>query len=166
MTKKQIVMLATFHEYQQPSKRGEKTPGNVKLEKALTYLSDKCSVQKVMEEWSEKQGPSVASENAQKLGLGYANVGTPDEGQFSTYVGTINFPWHTGRLPHDETAPLMCEHGPIDVQEAREERMTRNVLREMENYKSGLFIVGIAHTQSLGKKLEGQGFEVILCILV
>jgi hypothetical protein len=154
--RKKIVMLATPHAYQQPG-----NPGNARLEACLRYLSLKFHGQVVMEQWSEEKGPSFAEELTPKLGLEFANVGTPDEGMFRTCWPQISHPDHDGTLPYDPDAPPMLhEYGPLDAQAAREEQMVRNIRKKMEDYGGGIFIVGIAHTHSLHSKLVEMGFDV------
>jgi hypothetical protein len=149
-----IVMLATVHQYQKV--------GNVRsldLEKRLDYLKSQFGAQIVMEEWAENQGESVAKAFATKKGLQWANVGAPEEPQYRTYTGPINYPGHDGTLT-DENAPGMYEYGPFDNQEARENRMAKNIGAHMENYETGLFIVGLAHLHSILAKLRPLGFTV------
>jgi hypothetical protein len=151
---KTIVMFATVHQYQ---KLGNARSSE--LERRLDYLKSQFGVQIVMEEWAENQGESVAKAFANKLGLHWANVGTPEEPQYRTYTGPINFPGHDGTLT-DWDAPGMDEYGPFDNQEARENRMAQNIEVEMENYETGLFIVGLAHLHSIFGKLRPLGFKV------
>jgi hypothetical protein len=81
-----------------------------------------------MGEWADKYGESVADKFSKASGLHWANVGTPDEPQFRTYTGPINYPGHDGTLqPPDWDAPPMDEYGPFEKQEAREDRMAKNV---------------------------------------
>jgi hypothetical protein len=54
----------------------------------------------------------------------------------------------------------MCEYGPFERQENRERRMAENVQAEMENYESGLFILGLAHLHSVFGKLHSLGFKI------
>jgi hypothetical protein len=54
----------------------------------------------------------------------------------------------------------MDEYGPFENQEARENRMAKNIGAEMENYETGLFIVGLAHLHSIVGKLRTSGFKV------
>lgn len=145
---KSVVMLATFHQYQVLG-----NDRNSELEKRLDYLRLKFDVQTVMEEWSEKEGDSFAQVFAKKLGLHWANVGTPDEPQFQTYWGLIHYPGHNGTLKHDPDAPSLDQYGPFENQEARENWMTKGVQAEMEKYESGLFILGVAHLHSVFGKL-------------
>jgi hypothetical protein len=154
--RKKIVMLATSHDQQRLG-----NPGNAALEACLGYLSRKFKVQIVMEEWSEQHGPSFAEQLAPKLGLQFANVGTPDEEPFRTCWPQISHPAHDGTLPYDPDAPPMLhEYGPLDAQSAREEQMVRSIGKNMEDYRGGIFIVGIAHTHSLYSKLVALGFDV------
>ncbi len=149
-------MLATIHQRQIPGLASDS-----ELEARLGYLKSKFSVQIVMEEWAEKHGESVAKKFAAKSGIQWASVGTPDEPQFSTYTGPINYPGHDGTLqPPDWHAPPMDEYGPFANQEAREDRMAQNVKSEMENRETGLFVLGIAHLHSLFGKLTVLGFDV------
>jgi hypothetical protein len=152
---KNVVVLATIHQYQTPG-----NDANLGLEKRLDYLKSKFGVQIVMEEWSEKKGESVAKAFTTKSGLHWANVGTPNEPQFQTFWGLIHYPGHNGTLPHDPDAPSLDEYGPFENQEARENRMVKNVQAEMENYETGLFILGVAHLHSLFAKLKALDFKV------
>jgi hypothetical protein len=152
---KSIVMLATVHQYQML-----RNDGNSELEKRLDYLRSKFSAQTVMEEWSEKKGESFAKAFATKSGLHWANVGTPDEPQFRTYWGLIHYPGYNGTLQHDPHAPSLDEYGPFENQEGSENWMVKKVQVEMENYETGLFILGVAHLHSLFAKLRSLGFKV------
>jgi hypothetical protein len=152
---KSIVMLATVHVYQVPGHSR-----NSGLEERLDYLSRGFGAEIVMEEWSDKQRESVVRTFATKSGLHCANVGTPDEPQYGTYLGPINHPEYNGTLPHGWNAPEMNEYGPFENQEARENRMAKNVQSEMENYEAGLFILGLAHLHSVFGKLRSLGFKV------
>lgn len=152
---KNVVMLATVHQYQ--------ILGNglsSELEKRLAYLRSKFNAQSVMEEWSEKCEESVAKDFATKSGLHWANVGTPDDPQYRTYSGLINYPGHNGTLRWDPHAPSMDEYGPFANQEAREDRIAKNVQVEMESYESGIFILGIGHMHSLFGKSLSLGLKV------
>lgn len=113
-----------------------------------------------MEEWSEKKEESFAKAFAPKSGLNWANVGTTDEPQFQTYWGQIHYPGHNGTLQYDPDAPSLDEYGPFENQEARENRMVKNIHAEMENYETGLFILGLAHLHSVFGKLKSSGFTV------
>jgi hypothetical protein len=148
-------MLATVHQYQMAGNKD-----NSALETRLEYLRSNFSVQTVMEEWSEKQGESRAKTFATNLGLHWANVGTPDEAPFKTYVGLIHHPGHNGTLEYDANAPSLDEYGPFESQEARENSMVKKVQIEMQNYQNGLLIVGVAHLHSLFAKLRASGFRV------
>jgi len=152
---KNVVMLATVHQYQITG-----NDLNSELEKRLAYLRSKFNVQAVMEEWSEKFGESVSHGFAARSGLHWANVGTPAEPRFRTYSGVINYPGHNGTLRWDPHAPPMDEYGPFENQEARENWMAKNVHAAMENYDTGLFILGIGHMHSLFGKLLSAGFKV------
>jgi len=113
----------------------------------------------VMEEWAERHGQSVASQFAQTRQLSWANVGTPDETQFRTYTGPVNYPGHDG--PNgDWDAPGMDQYGPYENQESRELRMAANVDAEMKSYEAGLFILGLAHMHSIFGKLRSLEFNV------
>ncbi len=154
--RKKIVMLGTLHKYQTLG-----DPGNDRLGECLAYLSRKFHVQIVMEEWIEEQGPSFAKELAQKLGLKFAYIGTPDEEPFRTCWPQISHPAHDGTLPYDPDAPSMLnEHGPFDAQNAREEQMLRSIRKKMEDYTCAIFVVGVAHIHSLHSKLLAMGFDV------
>lgn len=159
---KSVVMLASAHEYQVLG--NDRNPG---LEKRLTYLRSKFSADIVMEEWSEAQWESFARGYAAKSGLDWANVGTPDEPKYRTYVycGCIKHPSYDGTLKshrpaYDRDAPWMNEYGPFENQEAREVRMAANVQAEMANHTSGLLILGTAHLHSVLSKLRSLGFNV------
>jgi len=159
---KSVVMLASVHEYQL---RGNER--NPELEKRLAYLISKFSADIVMEEWSEAQGESFAQGFAAKSGFDWANVGTPDEPQYRTYVcsGCIKYPGYDGTLrPYrpagDPDAPPIDEYGPFDNQENRERRMAENVQAAMEKHETGLFILGTAHLHSVFGKLHSLGFKV------
>ena len=155
--KKKVVLLATVHQNQIKG-----LGNNSGLEDRLKYLISRLGVQNVMEEWSDKHGPSVARELTTKLGLRWANVGTPEEEQFRTYTGPINFPGHDGTLqPVDWDAPGMYEYGPFENQEARESRMATNIRAEMASHEIGLFVCGLAHLHSLFSKLRALEFEVL-----
>ena len=151
---KTVVMLATIHQAQ--------ALGNAlgsPLEARLDYLKSKFGVQTVMEEWSDKK-ESLAKAFATKSGIHWTNVGTPDEPQFKTYWGLIHYPGHNGTLEHDPDAPSLDEYGPFENQEARENWMADRVKVEMENYETGLFVLGVAHLHSLFAKLRSLGFKV------
>jgi hypothetical protein len=159
--RKKIVLLATPHGYQQPG-----NPRNASLEECLRYLSRKFKVQVVLEQWSETRGSSFAETLAPKLGLDFANVGTPDVGPFRTCWPQISHPAHDGTLPYDPDAPtILHEYGPLDAQNAREQQMLRNIREKMEDYTVGIFIVGIAHTHSLHSQLVSRGFDVTTYVL-
>jgi hypothetical protein len=159
---KTIVMLGTAHLL-------HRVPGDdriAELEKCLDYLKRRFVAQVVMEEWSEKKKESVAKAFAPRLGLPWANVGTPDEPQYWTYTGYINYPGYDGTLPeYDPDAPGMNEYGPFENQENRERRMAENVRAEMERYDVGLFILGTAHLHSVLGKLQSSGFKVVAFVL-
>ena len=151
---KKLVMLATIHQHQVSG-----SAGCADLETRLEYLRSKFDVEAIVEEWSDKKG-SCAKGFAAKSSLHWANVGTPDEPQFRTYWGLIYYPGHNGTLPHDPQAPSLDEYGPFESQEARENWMVNRVQAEMANYKTGLFIIGVAHMHSLFSKLRAVGFDV------
>lgn len=182
---KSIVMLATVHERQVLG-----DARNSELETRLDYLVSKFGTQVLLEEWFEKQRESVAKAFATKKeresfakafaekkalatksDFHWANVGTPDEPDYRTYTGPINCPGYDGTLQLPEfaggdelqhwKAPEMREYGPFENEETRENRMAMNVQAEMENYESGLFILGLAHLHSVFGKLRSLGFKVI-----
>ena len=113
-----------------------------------------------MEEWTEKKGKSRTKAFATKAGLHWTNVGTPDEPPFQSYLGQIQHPAHNGTLPPDPDAPSLNEYGSFESQEARENWMVKKVQAEMENYETGLFIIGVAHLHSLFAKLRSLDFKV------
>jgi hypothetical protein len=152
---KSVVLLATIHESQM-----SRNDGNSELENRLDYLKSKFGAQTVMEEWTEKKGESRAKTFATKAGLHWISVGTPDEPPFQTYWGQIQHPAHNGTLPHDPDAPSLNEYGSFESQEARENWMVKKVQVEMENYDTGLFIIGVAHLHSLFSKLRSLDFKV------
>ena len=139
---------------------------SLELGKCLDYLKVKFKIQEavdvqtVMEEWHENLGETVVKEFATKSGPRWANIGTPDEGQFRTYRGPICFPGHNGTLQSDGDAPEMHEYGPFENQDAREKRMVQNVRAEMESYESGILVLGLAHMHSVFEKLQSSGFKV------
>src|SRR5580704_276404 len=155
MPMKRVVMLATIHQHQV---RGN--PGNAEFEKRVGYLKSKLGGKIILEEWSEKQGKSAAEEFAPSLGLQWFDVGTPDETQFWTYAGPINFPGHDGTLS-DWDAPGMSGYGPFINQEARERQMAKNIQAQMQSSDGGIFILGLAHLYSMYGKLRDLGFDVI-----
>ncbi len=158
---KNVVMLATTHERQMST-----NDASSELGKCLGYLRSKFKVQKtvdmqiVMEEWHENLGETTVKQFATKSGLHWANVGTPDEVKFRTYMGPICFPGHKGTLQPDGEAPGMYEYGPFENQDAREKQMVQNVRVEMENYESGILVLGLAHMHSVFEKLQSSGFKV------
>jgi hypothetical protein len=98
---KNIVILATVHQYQMSG-----NDMNLELEKHLDYLASKFDVQIFMEEWAEKRGRSISDKIAARLGIQWANAGTPDEDQFRTYrCANVRHPGHDGTLDHDHSAP-------------------------------------------------------------
>jgi hypothetical protein len=155
---KTVLMLGTPHLL-------HRVPGDDRiagLERCLEYLKCKLGAQVVLEEWSDKQGESVAKAFATKSGLRWVDVGTPDEPQYRTYVGYINYPGYSGSLPeYDPDAPGMNEYGPYENQENREYRMAENVRAEMERCETGLFVLGTAHLHSLFGKLQSPDFKVV-----
>jgi hypothetical protein len=153
---KAIVIFATMHQVQMLGH-----DGNLEFENRLDYLRSKFGVQILLEEWAEKHGDSVAKLFATKSGLDWTNVGTPDQPQYRTYTGPINFPGHDGTLqPPDWDAPGMYEYGPFENQELRENQMATNVQTEMQKHETGLFILGLAHLHSVFGKLRPLGFRV------
>ena len=154
---KTIVMLGTAHLLH----RVPEDDSIAGLEKCLYYLKRRFGAQVVMEEWSEKKKESVAKVFAPKLGLPWANVGTPDEPQYRTCTPYINNPGHEGALEYDPDAPGMCEYGSFEKQENRERRMAENVLAEMEKYETCLFVLGTAHLHSMFGRLQSLGFKVL-----
>jgi len=156
---KTVVMLGTAHLLYQV-REDDRT---AELQKCLDCLKRKLGTQVVLEEWSEKKKDSVAKAFAPKLGLPWVNVGTPDEPQYWTCTGNVNYPGYNGAaLPeYDPYAPGMIEYGPFENQENRECRMVENVRAEMEKYETGLFILGTAHLHSLITKLRPLGFKVV-----
>ena len=54
----------------------------------------------------------------------------------------------------------MDEYGPFESQDAREDQMADNIRVEMENFETGLFIVGLAHVHSMFSKLRALGLSV------
>jgi len=168
---KSVVMLATVHEYQVLG-----NARNSELEKRLDCLISKFGAQVVMEEWFEKKRESFTKAFAEKKALAtksafhWTNVGTPDEPEYRTYTNPINCPGYDGTLQLPEfaggdelqhwKAPEMREYGPFENQETRENRMAKNVQAEMENYETGLFILGLAHLHSIFGKLRSLGFKV------
>jgi hypothetical protein len=158
---KNIVMLATIHECQMITNDAAS-----ELRKCLDYLRSRfkgeksVEVQIVMEEWHENLGETVVKDFATKSGLRWANIGTPAEVQFRTYRGPICFPGHNGTLQSGGNAPEMCEYGPFENQDAREKRMVQNVRAEMQNYESGMLVLGLAHMHSIFEKLQSSGFKV------
>ena len=158
---KNVVMLATIHQYQMSG-----NDAGSELRKCLDYLRSQFKAQKtvelqtVMEEWSKELGETVVKEFATKSGLHWASVGTPDEPRLRTYLPAVTYPGHNGTLRPDHGAPPLCEYGPFQNQEAREKRIVQNVRAEMENYESGIFVLGLAHMHSVFKKLQSSGFKV------
>jgi hypothetical protein len=158
---KSVVMLSTMHELQMST-----NDRSSELKKCLAYLKSEFKAQKsvdiqvVMEEWHDDRGESAAREFATRSGLQWANVGTPDEGQFRTYRNPICFCAHNGTLRSDGNAPQMREYGPFEKQEARENRMVQNVRAAMQKYESGILIVGDNHLHSIFGKLRSSGFNV------
>jgi hypothetical protein len=107
---KSIVILATTHENQ--------IVGNARssgLEQRVDYFKSKLGVQIVMEEWSKKKGKSAAETFTNKSGFPWANVGTPDEPQFRTYRGPVNYPGYDGTVPSDPDAPPLRTKRPAKI---------------------------------------------------
>lgn len=153
---KTIVMLGTVHRLQQKG-----NPLSGELDSRLGYLAGKFQVQVILEEWTDKR-PSSAADFARSIGVGWSNVGTPDEEMFRTLAcPPVNHPGHDGTLEPDEDAPSMLEYGPIDKQENREARMLSNIRDEMSNYDVGLFMVGLGHLHSMASKLLAASFHVV-----
>jgi hypothetical protein len=152
---KSLVMLAIVHSCQEP--------GNTQasdFEERLDYLRSKFDAQVILEEWADAE-QSVTALWAKKLGLRWANIGTPDEARFQTFSGPINFRWHKGTLqPPDVHAPAIYEYGPFENQEAREKCIVKNIQAAMESHEAGLLVVGLAHTHSLFGKLQSAGLKV------
>jgi len=147
-------VLATDHGSQKLGNRR-----NGELERRLEYLYRNFGVQLFMEEWASNQGESVAKEVALRLDIKWVNIGTPEEPQYRTYTGPIDYPGHDGPF-QDSEAPTMYAYGPFDNQEARENRMTENIIAAMKHYGTGLLVIGLAHLHSLTAKLNSAGFSV------
>lgn len=155
---KTVLMLATPHVL-------HRVPGNdrtARLERCLDYLKCRFGAQAVLEEWSDNQGESLARAFATKSGLPWHDVGTPDEPQYRTFTGYIDYPGYDGdALPaFDPDAPGMIEYGPFRKQENRERRMAKNVRAEMEKYETVLLVLGTAHLHSMFGKLLSRDFKV------
>ncbi len=152
---KRVVVIGTDHAIQ---KTGHLK--NPELRSRLLYLIEQFAVTTLMEEWAEKQGPSVASEVAKGF-IAYKNVGTPPGAAFQTFrYAPIDHPAHDGTLAPSWDGPSINEYGPLDRQERREQRMIENILSEMEGHSVGLFIVGHAHLHSMSLKLKEAHFNV------
>jgi hypothetical protein len=155
---KRVVILATDHTSQIGGLDAERNQG---LKLRLAWLKSKFDWQIALEEWSDKHDHSVAREFANAAGLQWHNVGTPDEEQFKTFNGPINYPENDGTIqPVDWHAPSMYEYGPFENQEARENRMADNISAKMEVYEVALYIVGLAHLHSMFLKLHSRGIVV------
>ena len=185
---KSVVMLATLHEYQELgnarnselekrldyliSKFGAQVVMEEWFEKQRESVAKPSATKKERESFArpsatKKERESFARAFAERKALAtksafhWANVGTPDEPQYRTYTGLINYPGYDGSLqPPDWDAPQMYEYGPFENQEIRENQMAKNVQAEMGNYESGLFILGLAHLHSVFGKLQSLGFKV------
>jgi hypothetical protein len=152
---KRLVVLGTMHNLQLVGHHQ-----NAEFLERLLFLIEKFSVTAIMEEWTEDQPPSVASQLAGGP-VRYKDVGTPHESAFRTYqFHPINHPAHDGILGSCFDAPSMSEYGPIDRQQNREQRMVTNIRGEMEGHRAGIFIVGLAHLHSMSTKLKEAGFNV------
>ena len=150
-----VIVLGTIHEFQDVGH-----PKNKELEARLSFLIEKFAVTMLMEEWTEKKQASFASKLA-KDAVAYRNVGTPPEAEFRTFrFAHVHHPYHDGMLRNCDDAPPMSEHGPLDNQENREQRMLRTIQSAMEDRTVGLFIVGHGHIHSMSIKLKKAGFNV------
>ena len=152
---KRLVIFGTSHDAQE-SGDGK----NSELEQRLSYLAQMFAPTILMEEWTERRAPSFVCSFANRLGLAYKNVGTPQEEQFQTFYNPVNFPGHNGTLGPQCDAPFVCEYGPLDRQENRELRMAANIQNEMGDHQTGLFVVGLAHLGSISSKVHQAGFNV------
>ena len=83
---KRIVILATIHQYQVAGH-----DRNAELERRSEYRKLKFGEQIMLEELSEELGRSVAQDFTARIGLHWANVGTPDQEQFRTCRGAYQF---------------------------------------------------------------------------
>jgi hypothetical protein len=153
---KTIILLATSHERQ---RAGDGM--NSEFEKRLAHLVNNFKVTLLMEEWTDKESPSFASQWVNGKPLGWKGIGTGDEPEFQTFrIPYTHHPAHDGTLGINLDAPSMCEYGPIGAQENRETKMAGNAEVEMKQHQSGLLIIGLAHLHSMSAKLENRGFKI------
>lgn len=118
----------------------------------IEYLVRTWQVEILMEEWTSNKGATVGQRLASDLRLEWVNVGTPSTAEFKTHIPLCD--------PMEEPPLVIDRFGPLPVHIKREEYMVSEIQKTMIGRSSGLFIVGLAHLQSMSEKLLKAGYEV------
>jgi len=144
MNTKQLTIFGTRHYTEKI------IPSEIRM--AMELIVDKSSPTIGLEEWSTKQversGFGVVCESKKIL---WTSIGTPPTDQLKTYDYTyaLDFPMGAN----------IQQHGPIGVQEQREQLMCANIVGAMSSHESAVLVIGIAHLQSMCVKLKNN-FQV------
>jgi hypothetical protein len=124
----------------------------LEIRAALELIIDTFSPKTVLEEWSgSRPFRSGVATLCQAKNVPWKSIGTPTTAEFETYN-------HTYALDFPPTANV-ARHGPIPIQERREDTMRQNIIREMSTFDVGVLVIGLAHLHSMSNKLSDD-FDV------
>ncbi len=142
--RKKIILVGTNHGVQ-----GQDFNGTNQFQKIIIALMVKHDIQLIFEEWDwlETSWITVGHKIAIDRSLPWKNVGTPNEPEYET------------------CSDFLTSGGAVTVytpttQSTREICMLGNIRQTMKDYNAGMFILGLAHMQSMSEKLILLGFEI------
>lgn len=142
-----VIVLGTNHDLQEKDYGGTNEFRDV-----VHYLIREWQVEIVMEEWTSTRGGTVGQRLASELRIEWFNVGTPGSADFKTDSPLFD--------PMEEPPLVIYRFSPLAVHIRREEYMIVGIRKTMVGKSCGMFIVGLAHLQSISEKLLNAGFEV------
>lgn len=142
-----VIVLGTNHDIQEKDYKGTN-----EFRAVLEYIIRVWQIELVMEEWTSTKGSTAGHRLASDLNIQWFNVGTPSIEEFKTDIPLCD--------PMEEPPIVIDRLGPLSVHIKREGFMVTEIQKAMIGRNCGLFIVGLAHLQSMSEKLLNLGFEV------
>jgi hypothetical protein len=142
-----VIVFGTSHDIQKNDFYGTN-----EFRAVLEYVIRVWQVNFVMEEWTSTKGSTVGQRLASDLNIQWFNVGTPSIAEFETQIPLFD--------PMEQPPMIIDRLSPLSVHIKREGYMVTEIQRAMFGRDCGLFIVGLAHLQSMSEKLLNGGFEV------
>lgn len=142
-----VVVLGTNHDVQERDYKGSN-----EFRAVVEYVIRLWHVDILMEEWTSTKGSTVGQRLASDLDIQWFNVGTPSLPEFKTHIPLCD--------PMEEPPIVIDRLSPLSVHIKREGYMVTEIQKAMHGRDCGMFIVGLAHLQSMSEKLMSAGFEV------